>query len=215
VGPAIRPLFFLLLHLFPQRCTAPYHAAPARAMGRPGHRLARTPSQGTAVCSPRGLPRGKRRPLYHSTAAPPRRSPHHTNQPGRTSCPCTCPLDRTLQPSRPSPSRKPSRFGGFPFLCSPPWGKRRRGVEEENRRGEGGGRAPRRRWCPKTGGRSSSWGAVPVSAGEAEAVRVGRGAGTEEGVGRRHVRLHRATVFIRTATTTPPPRSERRCPPFL
>jgi hypothetical protein len=61
-------------------------------MGRAGRRLARTPSQGTPVRAPRGLPRGKR-PLYPrpatpkvmalAIAAPSRQGTRRASQPGR------------------------------------------------------------------------------------------------------------------------------------
>jgi hypothetical protein len=129
-------------------------------MGRPGRRLPRTPSQGALVSSPRCLPRGNR-PLYPST-----------NQ-SAPSCPCPCALDRALQSLGPSPSCKPSHFGVSSFLVIALHGKRRRVVGEERRRGEGGGRAHRRHQCAKTRGRLCSRGAVPVTAREAEVVRVG------------------------------------------
>jgi hypothetical protein len=144
-------LFFLPLHFSPQHCIAPRRIPPrrtsVRVTGRSGRRLARTSSQGAPVCSPRGLPRRKR-PLYPSsatpkvvapsTAAPPCRSFRRSNQPERASCPCPCPLDRTLQPSGPSPLASQAALGFSPFLvrhCR----KRKRGEEDGSEWGRGGG----------------------------------------------------------------------------
>jgi hypothetical protein len=155
-------LFFLLLHFSPSalHCTAPHPEAPherARAMGRLGRRLARTPSQGAPVCMPRGLPRGKRhlcpssampKAVTPPTAALPRWSFRRANQPGRAPCPCPCPLDRTLQPPGPSPSRKPKPHWGFSpslFAAARGRGGRSGGARAGRRRRRG--RAERRRRC--------------------------------------------------------------------
>jgi hypothetical protein len=122
-------------------------------------------------------------------------------------------LDRTRIPPGPRPSCKPRFSWGFPpFQCSPPRGKRRGGVGEERRRGEGGSRTPRRHWCAKTGDHLCSCGAGPVAGRGAGAVRDGWKAGAEKGAGCCREHLHRATVFVRPATTTPPPLRERRLP---
>jgi hypothetical protein len=65
------PSFFLLtfspFRLTP--CRAPPRRTSTRAMGRASRRLARMPSQGAPVHTPRGLPREKR-PLYPLPATP-------------------------------------------------------------------------------------------------------------------------------------------------
>jgi hypothetical protein len=123
-------LSFLPSHLFPFLLnTASHRAASRRAAPAGAHDGTDGLPTGTHAepgSAPRGLPRGERT-LYPSssmpkateptTAAPPRRSFRHANQPERAPCACPCPLDGSLQPLGPSPSRKPSRVGVFPLPC--------------------------------------------------------------------------------------------------
>jgi hypothetical protein len=142
------------------------------------------------------------RPLVAGLITAPASPPIGTPRP--PDFPCTA-LTGTLKGTpRPQPQHT-NPLGVSPFHEFAAAGKRREGVGEE-RRGEGGSRAARRRQCAKTVDCPCSCGAGPVTVEEAGAVRDGREAGAEEGAGRRRVRLHRATVFVGLTTTTPTPR---------
>jgi hypothetical protein len=180
-------------------------------MRRPPARLAWTPSR--YARARQGNLSGGERPICPSSHADggiagQRRAATSPLRP-RAQSPCAeifLPLRRLDQGAIPlgraSAGHPPTCIGVFPFLGSPPQKEKGRGSGEREGGAGRGGRtrdavgAPR----PET---------APVAARkEGEVVRVGGGAGPEQGPGCRCERLRRATVYPEPATTTPPTHHE-------
>jgi hypothetical protein len=135
---------------FPHHSAAPRRTAP-RAYPPVRNGMAGPPAgthaePGAPVCVPRGFPGGKDPPTPSPTmpkatgpptAAPPRQSPAAPSNRSACRVLALALLTDLYNPRDRAHLARQGSLGVFPFLRSPPWGKKRRGVGEERRSREG------------------------------------------------------------------------------